>query len=112
MTAPGGADTYTNVENVIGGSGDDTLTGTDSTTVGNALTGGAGDDTLTGGAGDDILDGGAHGSVNGDTVDFKNGTNGVTASLADGTATDSEGGNDTLQNIENLTGTDSVAMTA
>ena len=32
----GGADTYTDVENVIGGSGDDTLTGTDSTTVGNA----------------------------------------------------------------------------
>jgi Ca2+-binding RTX toxin-like protein len=39
-----GGDTFTNVENIIGGSGDDTLTGA------------AGDNRLSGGAGADILD--------------------------------------------------------
>jgi hypothetical protein len=43
------------VEDVTGGAGNDSLTGTD---VANNLTGGAGDDTLTGTGGDDLLDGG------------------------------------------------------
>ena len=43
-------------ENVIGGSGNDTLTGNDNA---NALTGNAGNDLLTGGAGNDSLVGGA-----------------------------------------------------
>lgn len=51
-TGGAGTDTISNVENVTGGAGDDTLTGTSST---NVLTGGAGDDTLSGGAGDDIF---------------------------------------------------------
>ncbi len=51
-TAPGVSNNVANlIENVIGGSGDDILTGDSKA---NRLTGGAGDDTLTGGAGNDI----------------------------------------------------------
>lgn len=48
-------DTIENVENVIGGSVNDRLTGNG---LANVLTGNAGDDVLKGGAGDDTLDGG------------------------------------------------------
>ncbi|MHA3887549.1 retention module-containing protein [Stutzerimonas degradans] len=48
-------DTYLDVESVIGGSGDDLLTGD---AQGNSLDGGLGDDILSGGGGDDILSGG------------------------------------------------------
>ena len=48
--------TFSNIENVIGGSGDDTLIGS---AANNALTGGAGNDSIDGGAGNDQLDGGA-----------------------------------------------------
>jgi len=51
-TVGAGYDTISNVENVTGGSGDDTLTGSSSA---NTLTGGAGNDTLNGGSGDDIF---------------------------------------------------------
>jgi len=44
------------IENAIGGSGSDVLTGNQ---VANSLTGGAGNDTLTGSEGNDTLDGGA-----------------------------------------------------
>jgi Ca2+-binding RTX toxin-like protein len=50
------ADTVRNIENVIGGSGDDHLTGDDGN---NAFYGGGGDDVLTGGEGTDVLNGGA-----------------------------------------------------
>jgi serralysin len=43
------------VENAVGGSGNDTLTGNN---VGNSLKGGAGNDCLSGGTGSDALDGG------------------------------------------------------
>ncbi len=43
------------LENVLGGSGNDTLTGN---SLANVLIGGAGDDALMGGAGDDVLRGG------------------------------------------------------
>ncbi|MDO9100190.1 MAG: M10 family metallopeptidase C-terminal domain-containing protein, partial [Caldisericota bacterium] len=49
-------DTIRNVENLIGGSGNDMLTGD---RLGNRLVGGAGDDVLNGGGGKDVLDGGA-----------------------------------------------------
>jgi len=48
-----GADMYFEMEGVIGGSGDDSLTGNDGD---NILQGGAGDDALTGGTGSDIFD--------------------------------------------------------
>ncbi|MGJ8605509.1 MAG: Hint domain-containing protein [Marivita sp.] len=47
--------TFSNIENVIGGSGDDTLIGS---AANNALTGGAGNDTIDGGSGADTLEGG------------------------------------------------------
>ncbi|WP_210496264.1 M10 family metallopeptidase [Microvirga antarctica] len=48
-------DTRSLIENALGGSGDDLITGNGAT---NRLSGGAGSDTLTGGAGNDSLDGG------------------------------------------------------
>jgi Ca2+-binding RTX toxin-like protein len=45
-------DMIRNIENIIGGSSDDTLTGD---SLGNVLTGGAGNDTLNGGAGNDTI---------------------------------------------------------
>ena len=50
-----GTDTLIDIENLIGGAGNDTLTGDGNS---NLLDGGAGDDTIKGGAGDDILMGG------------------------------------------------------
>jgi Ca2+-binding RTX toxin-like protein len=49
------SDTLDGIENVIGGAGDDSITGD---TAGNALAGGGGIDRLYGNAGDDALDGG------------------------------------------------------
>jgi hypothetical protein len=49
-------DTIVNIENIIGGSAADTLTGDG---LGNTLTGNAGNDTLSGGDGSDLLVGGA-----------------------------------------------------
>jgi len=49
-------DTLSSIENVTGGSGNDTIAGS---AVANILIGGAGDDRLTGGAGNDSLTGGA-----------------------------------------------------
>ncbi|MEB2328388.1 MAG: type I secretion C-terminal target domain-containing protein, partial [Pseudomonas sp.] len=48
-------DSYTGIEGLAGGAGDDVLTGN---TLDNYLAGGAGSDTLVGGEGDDVLDGG------------------------------------------------------
>lgn len=47
-----GMDKLEGVENIVTGSGDDTLVGDANA---NVLTGGSGDDTLTGGAGDDVF---------------------------------------------------------
>ncbi len=92
-----GNDTLANIENATGGSGNDTLTGDGNS---NLLMGGAGNDTLNGGAGDDLLDGGA----GNDTADYSGDAGGVTANLGAGTASGGASGNDTLVNIENLTG--------
>lgn len=59
LNTSGGAaagDTYANIEGVIGGSGNDTLTGNGQA---NTLRGGGGNDRLTGGAGGDDLYGGS-----------------------------------------------------
>ena len=61
----GGSATFTSIENAIGGSGGDTLTGNGAanTLHGNdgndIITGGGGNDTIDGGAGNDTIDGGA-----------------------------------------------------
>jgi Ca2+-binding RTX toxin-like protein len=82
----------TDVENLIGGAGDDNFTGSASA---NVLTGGAGDDTLNGGAGDDtFLEGAADsgsdtfiGGTGTDTVDYSARTGDLTITM-DGTADD------------------------
>ncbi len=53
-------DTFSGIEHVIGGAGDDTLIGSDGN---DTLEGGAGDDYVEGGYGDDVLIGGAGNNV-------------------------------------------------
>src|SRR5262249_54888249 len=85
------------IENAIGGSGNDTLTGNDGA---NSLAGGLGNDKIEGGPGNDKLDGGA----GTDTADYSHATAAVTVSLAQqGVAQATAGaGTDTLTNFENL----------
>jgi serralysin len=52
----GSTATFTSIENAIGGSGDDTITGN---SAANTLIGNDGNDTITGGGGADTIDGGA-----------------------------------------------------
>jgi Ca2+-binding RTX toxin-like protein len=105
-----GVDTITNVENVTGTGGGDTLTGTDGDNRLNGwwgndtLYGAGGNDRLLGDTGDDRLDGGA-GS---DTADYSSVNSAVTVNLASGGAQDTMGGGvDTLISIENVLGTGS-----
>jgi Ca2+-binding RTX toxin-like protein len=113
----GDVDTITNVENVIGGTGADTITGN---TGNNILNGGSGADTINGNDGDDTLIGGAGNDVlnggNGiDTVDYSANTVTQTINLALTTQqTISSGNQDTLSNIENVlggTGADTITGT-
>jgi Ca2+-binding RTX toxin-like protein len=95
--------TLVNIENVIGGGGNDNLRGD---ALANMLSGGLGSDTFAGGLGNDTIDGG--GDV--DTVDYSYITSPATAinvALNGSTnATVSVGGaaEDTLRNIENIIG--------
>ena len=92
-------DTIRNIENVTGGSGDDTLTGDDLRNT--LLVSGGGNDMLKGGGGDDTLDGGA--GV--DTADYSDKTASVAVTLNGATnATVTVGGavEDTIRNIENV----------
>jgi Ca2+-binding RTX toxin-like protein len=87
------------IENAIGGSGNDTLTGN---AVANSISGGAGSDLLRGGGGDDRLDGGA----GLDTAAYAGALAGytVTQNGAGLVVTDKSGpeGSDTLAGIERL----------
>jgi Ca2+-binding RTX toxin-like protein len=94
----GGSDTLSEIENLIGSAFDDSLTGD---AVANVLNGGSGDDVLAGRGGNDTLRGGA----GTDTADYSGAAAGVTIKLAINTATsDGDGGTDTFNSIENLTG--------
>lgn len=73
---------------IVGTAGNDILTGTSN------------DDVLIGLAGDDILNGGD--GI--DTVDYSSASSAVTVSIHSSTASDAEGGTDTLINIENIIG--------
>ena len=99
VTVTGGTDqTISNIENVIGTDGDDTITGDANA---NTLEGGDGNDTLSGRGGVDTLDGGD--GV--DTADYSSAVGGINANLAIGaTSVDGFGTNDTLIDIENITG--------
>jgi len=103
----GGTDTLVNIEGLRGSAFNDTLTGSDATTL----------ETFMGNAGDDLIDG-AGGT---DRVDYTSSTSGVIVTLGgagDGSASDGFGGTDVLRNIEavrgssfndTLTGSDTVA---
>ena len=102
-------DYLASIENLIGGGGADEFTGG---TPANRFIGNGGNDTLDGGGGNDTLRGGQGadsllGGSGTDTADFSDMTGKVTVTLnssGDGIATISGGGNDTLDDIENLTG--------
>jgi Ca2+-binding RTX toxin-like protein len=89
---------------IQGGAGHDTLTGgnnADSLNGGDgndSLNGDGSSDTLIGGLGDDTLNGGS----SNDTVDYSAAAGPVTVDLGLGTATGE--GNDTLLNVESITG--------
>ena len=86
------------IENAIGGSGDDNITGND---LDNMITGGGGNDTIDGGDGDDVAV--FSGDRNSYTINTVGSTTTVTSGGAEGT--------DTLTNIEFLKFTASGAST-
>lgn len=108
-TASGGdaqGDLFANIENITGGSGNDSLTGD---TGANILTGNAGADTLTGNDGNDTLAGGAGadsmtGGQGSDTADYSTDTSGVIVDLFSGLGSSGDAAGDSLFTIENVTG--------
>ncbi len=107
-TVGAGNDTLLNMDNLTGSNFNDTLTGDGANNIINGgggndlLFGGDGNDTLNGGGGDDRLDGGA----GTDMANYNGATAGVTVSLLlQGSAQNTGGaGNDTLVNMEGLSG--------
>ena len=105
-TGDAAGDTYSSIENLIGGSAADTLTGDANA---NVLNGGAGTDNLSGGDGDDILIGGAgadvlNGGTGSDTASYATSTTAVTANLTTPGSNLGDAAGDTYTGIENLTG--------
>jgi Ca2+-binding RTX toxin-like protein len=98
MATSGGADgvQFVDVENLIGGSGHDTLYGN---AANNRLSGKNGNDTFCGKAGADTFDGG----VGSDKVNYDSST-GVRASLLDRTQNTGDAKGDRYISIENLAG--------
>jgi Ca2+-binding RTX toxin-like protein len=98
-------------EHIVGGAGDDVLTGNE---LDNRLTGGAGDDVLWGLAGNDTFDEGAgpnggdtfHGGDGEDLVDYSARTGALSCDLSDDTANDGEGSeaDDLKLDVEDVTG--------
>jgi Ca2+-binding RTX toxin-like protein len=96
----GDTDTFINIEHIVGSTNDDTFN--------NDLF----DAWFSGGAGDDIFNGS---EVAKDTVDYSldvigGGLHGVTVNLETGQATDGFGDHDTLNSIDNITGTQFADM--
>jgi Ca2+-binding RTX toxin-like protein len=93
-------DTVRNIENVIGSSVGDRLTGDG---LANTLSGGGGNDVLKGGGGNDVLDGGA----GADSADFRDKTASVVLTLngsTDAVATVGGVAEDTVRNVERVFG--------
>ena len=84
-------------DNLFGNNGDDILNGGDGI---DRLSGGAGDDILNGGAGDDVL----RGAGGTDTADYSGAGGAVTVDFLTDTADDGDGGTDTLELVENASG--------
>ena len=91
------SETFTGIENLTGSDNNDVLIATGA--AANVIFGGDGDDIIAGGGGTDVLDGGE----GNDTNSFEGIGFGVTASLADGTASYGPV-NETFVNFENLIG--------
>jgi Ca2+-binding RTX toxin-like protein len=87
-TGDAAGDTFTSIENVVGTSFADTLTGDEQA---NSLAGAAGADTLNGGGGVD-------------TADYSADTSAVTVNIAANVAIDGGGSTDTLSSVENAAG--------
>ena len=107
----GETDTITGVEHASTGGGDDTLIGTDNTTRGNILRGGAGDDFFRGLKGPDQF----FGEAGTDTVSYQDDTpddTNLSVTIGDGTGNDggvedgtNQGSRDTVHgDVENVTG--------
>lgn len=104
----GEGDDIVTVENVLGGTGDDSLTGNAGN---NFLYGGPGDDDLYGLSGNDLLEGGAGGdTLDGgdliDTITYANAAVGVTVNLGSNTFSADEAAGDTATAVENIIGSD------
>ncbi|AFY48410.1 putative calcium-binding protein [Nostoc sp. PCC 7524] len=84
-------------DTINGGDGNDSLNGGSGN---DSLDGGAGNDTLIGGAGNDTLNGGS--GI--DTASYQTATAAVNVNFSTGTATDGQGGTDTLISIERVIG--------
>ncbi|MFK7862282.1 MAG: beta strand repeat-containing protein [Granulosicoccus sp.] len=96
------ADTLSGIEHVVGSGHDDVVVGD---ALANQLSGGAGDDLLSGAAGIDLLDGGD--GV--DTASYSGASAGITVAMAfNTTSDDGDGASDTLNDIENIIGSDYV----
>jgi Ca2+-binding RTX toxin-like protein len=107
-----GTDTLISIEDVIGGRGNDRITGNNSS---NEITSGAGDDTVDAGGGNDLIvggDGAGNDTYNGgkgiDTVKYTSAAAAITVDLLKGTAISTADkdaakiGTDTLIGIENV----------
>jgi Ca2+-binding RTX toxin-like protein len=93
-------------DRLSGGDGDDILNGEDGN---DALFGDGGNDTMSGGIGNDRLTGGAgadalNGNEGVDTADYRHSDGGVDVSIVRGTGLLADAQGDTLQFIENLSG--------
>ena len=102
----GGTDAISNFEIVVGSAFADQITGG---TGADTISGGSGNDTISGADGGDFLVGNAGNDVlnggNGtDTISFASATAGVTVNMGTGTASDGDGGTDTILNFEHLFG--------
>lgn len=109
-------DSYVDIQNLLGSTGDDSLEGSTDNTV-NRLEGGAGNDVLIGRGGGDLLIGGTDQQTGagltltgGDTASYAGVATGVTASLTvffshgNPVLTSGDAGGDSYDGIENLTG--------
>jgi Ca2+-binding RTX toxin-like protein len=99
-----GTDSISGFEGVLGGYGNDSITGSGAA---NRIVGGAGNDTINAGGGDDTVEGGLGndslvGGAGVDLLSYRAATTGVNVNLATGTATGE--GTDTISQFENLTG--------
>lgn len=104
----GEMDDIVSVEDVLGGSGADTLTGNASD---NHLSGGGDNDTLSGGLGNDVLEGGAgadaqDGGDGSDTASYEHASTGVSVDLGTPSVGGGEESGDAFTSIENLLGSD------